>query len=282
MNKISLVLFINLLIIFTVDAKSVDKNLATMSQPKYIIGIVPQFEAKKLSNIWSPIISELEKRTGFKLNFMGSPRIPEFEKSFLAGEFDFAYMNPYHLIVARKQQGYIPLIRDGKRKLFGIIAVHKDSKYKTPEDLNGLIIAFPAPNALGASLMIRAALTEKFKISFTPLYSQTHSSSYLNVLLKRASAAGGVKGTFLKQKDHIKDNLKIIYETEKVAPHPLAAHPRVPEAHRNIFMKEFLKLSQEDAWADQLKNIPMMGAVEASIDDYLPLEKLHLENFYVK
>ena len=143
----------------------------------YTFGIVPQFEARKLARIWEPIISEIERRTGYDFEIVGSPRIPEFEDSFREGEFDFAYMNPYHAIVAAQAQGYQPLIRDGGRELFGILVVRDDSDYQSVEDLEGQTIAFPAPNALGASLLIRSDLTNHHSIDFSPMYVSTHGSA---------------------------------------------------------------------------------------------------------
>ena len=65
-------------------------NASPLSAQTYTFGIVPQFEARKLARIWEPIISEIEKRTGYDFEIVGSPRIPEFETSFMNGEFDFA------------------------------------------------------------------------------------------------------------------------------------------------------------------------------------------------
>ncbi|MFT7672206.1 MAG: ABC-type phosphate/phosphonate transport system substrate-binding protein [Gammaproteobacteria bacterium] len=36
---------------------------------------------------------------GFKVNFKTAPNIPTFKKRLAAGEYGFAYMNPYHYTV---------------------------------------------------------------------------------------------------------------------------------------------------------------------------------------
>lgn len=79
----------------------------------YRFGVVPQYEQRKLFRIWRPILDELEKRTGFTFKLVGSPKIPVFERKVEEGDYDFAYMNPYHLILAQERQGYLPLVRDG-------------------------------------------------------------------------------------------------------------------------------------------------------------------------
>ncbi len=43
------------------------------SETQYTFGVVPQFEARRLSDIWVPILDELERRTGLNLTMVGSP-----------------------------------------------------------------------------------------------------------------------------------------------------------------------------------------------------------------
>lgn len=248
----------------------------------YTVGVVPQFEARALAEIWVPILEELEARTGLKLKMVGSPRIPEFEEGFEAGDFDFAYMNPYHLLVANDKQGYLPLVRDGGRELFGVLTVRKDSPIKSVAELDGQIISFPAPNALGAALLMRADLDSIHSIKFEPVYVSTHTSSYLNVVLGRAAAGGGVMGTFNKQKAEVKDLLRILYETRRMPPHPLAAHPRVPAEVREKVQSAILDMAATEAGAQLLSKIPMRKAIPASLEDYAPLLEWGLENYFVQ
>ncbi|HCY85953.1 MAG TPA: phosphate ABC transporter, partial [Desulfobacteraceae bacterium] len=122
------------------------------AQSPFSVGVVPQFEARKLRRVWQPILNRLEAATGEKFKLVGSPTIPTFEAEFMDGDFDFAYMNPYHLILAHRKVGYRPLVRDVGRKLFGVLVVAENGGIKEVSDLAGKVIAFPAPNALGASL----------------------------------------------------------------------------------------------------------------------------------
>lgn len=248
----------------------------------FSFGVVPQFEARKLAAIWVPILGVLEKRTGYKFNMEGSARIPEFEAGFQRGAFDFAYMNPYHALVALEKQGYNPLVRDGSRQLFGVLVVKRGGPYKKVEDLNGKMIAFPAPNALGASLLMRAELTREQKLKFETLYSQTHTSSYLNVVLGKAAAAGGVMSSLKKQKKAIQESLDILYETKKMAPHPIVAHPRVPKEVVLRVQEALLAMGKDSETANLMAAIPMKEPVIAGTDDYQALKKWGLQKFYVK
>ncbi|MGB0659067.1 MAG: phosphate/phosphite/phosphonate ABC transporter substrate-binding protein [Mangrovicoccus sp.] len=249
------------------------------AETTYSFGIVPQFEAMRLASVWMPILEHLEATTPYKFRMVGSPDIPSFETEFQEGEFDFAYMNPYHAIMAQKAQGYDPIIRDGGRELFGILAVSKTSDIQEINDLNGSTIAFPAPNALGASLLMRADLTNRFGLQFEPLYASTHSSAYLNLVLGRVAAAGGVMGTFRRQPDDIKDQLTIIYETTRVAPHPIVTHPRVPQDVRDAVQSALLRLGETEEGRAILAPIPIREIRKASAADYAPLLAMGLEDF---
>lgn len=262
-------------------------GLAIVSAPakaetEYAFGVVPQFEPRKLSNIWSPILKELNARTGLKLKMVGSSEIPEFETDFMGGEFDFAYMNPYHALMASTEQGYVPLVRDNGRKLFGILVAKKDNPISSVVELNNKKIAFPAPNALGAALLMRADLDQIYKIKFKASYVQTHSSVYLNVLLGEVDAGGGVMGTFNGQKPEVRDGLKIIYKTRSMAPHPVVAHPRVPKEHMDLVRNAFFDIGKSEEGAAMLAKIPMKKIGPAEIKEYLELKEWRLDRYFVE
>lgn len=247
----------------------------------YTIGVVPQFEVRRLHSIWRPILDHIEEDTGYRLELRGSLSIPDFEKEFSKGTFDFAYMNPYHMVVANDQAGYVPLVRDTGRELFGVLVVKSDSGIDSPKMLDGMKVAFPAPNALGASLQMRQELHDLFDIDITPVYVKTHDSVYLNVLLGKTTAGGGVQKTLAQQKAEHRESLRVIHETRRVAPHPFAAHPRVPEEVIDAVTASMLRLGESEEGRALLAKVPIKQVGEASMDDYLPLKSMGLERYYV-
>jgi len=246
----------------------------------YTVGIVPQFEARKLYAIWKPIIDELESRSGLKFKLMGSSSITEFEKKLLAGEFDFAYMNPFHSVMTKKSKGYIPLVRDHSKKLQGILVVHKDSALNNIKQLEGKVIAFPAPNALGASLMVRAELANQYKINFIPRYVKTHDSVYLNVVYKKTVAGGGVQKTLQHQNPAIKNQLRVLYRTQTSAPHPFGVHPRIDKHIADQVQRALLEMSNSNESHHLLLQVPIKKIGTANYEDYIPLLKMGLDKVY--
>ena len=247
----------------------------------YSFGVVPQFEQRKLFSIWRPILDELEHRTALRFELVGSPKIPVFEQKCIEGAYDFVYMNPYHLLVAHNAQGYQPLVRDGSHMLKGILVVAKDSPIQRAQELEGKPVAFPSPNALGASLLMRADLSRLYGVKVIPKYVQTHSSVYLHVALGLTVAGGGVESTLNAQSPEIRQKLRILYETRPIMPHPISVHPRIPEADRKKVQQALLDMAQTKAGAALLAKIPMRKTIVARLEDYTPMFDWGLDAFYV-
>jgi len=257
-------------------------TLVQAQEKIYTVGVVPQFETRRLHNTWNPILEHLSKLTGYQFKLVGAPSINDFEIAFMKGEYDFAYMNPYHFILANQLQGYMPLVRDIGKKLHGVLVVKKDSGINNISELDGKIIAFPSPNALGASLLMRQELHDDFAIKIKPSYVNSHDSVYLNVLLGEAVAGGGVQKTFNKQPHQYQQALKIIHKTRSVAAHPVVVNSDISNQVRDEVLKAFLAMGKTKTGTALLANIPIKKIGKANIEDYLSLKLIKLDRFYIK
>lgn len=256
---------------------------AASAQAKPLLfSVVPQFPAAEIHSTWKPVLRRLEEQTGSKFELVIAASIPDFEQSLFLGQPDFAFLNPYHMVLARRTQGYIPLVRDNEKMLTGILVVPRDGPVKQIADLQGRTLAFPAPNAFGASLYLRALLAEKHKLTIRPAYVKTHSNAYRHVLTGEAAAAGGIRVTLDHEAADVRERLRVLYETPASAPHPIAAHPRVPAGLREKFSAAVVSLVREDAGAALLKAVQMGQPVPADYRrDYQALQELGLERYLV-
>jgi len=250
------------------------------AEPKvYTIGVVPQFEQRKLLAIWQPVIEDLEKRTGLRFNLNSTLTIEKFEKAVARGEFDFLYLNPYHLFQVHGSQGYIPLVAD-KAPLRGILVVRRDSTIQTPADLNGRVVAFPSANAIGATLLPRADLGQIFHVAVTPLYVKTHSSVYLHVVKNLADAGGGVEKTLQEQSEAVRSSLRVIYSTRTIPSHPVAAHPRVPRNVQDKVRRALLAIGNTPEGKSMIEKIPVEQFVPVTYDDYAVMSSWGMEKYW--
>lgn len=248
----------------------------------YTVGVVPQFDIRKVQQIWQPILKEVSRRSGVTLKLTASSKIPYFEKKFEAGQFHFAYMNPYHAIIANKTQGYQPILRDVGKRLFGIIVVRKDSPLTDIKQIDGKKVAMPAPNALGAALLPRAEFATKFHIKPEISYVRSHDSVFLNTAMGISDAGGAVMGTFNRQPKEIRDQLRILYKTGNVPKHPIVAHPGVSADVVRRVQAAFLELGNSLEGKALLAKIPMKKIGSTVMKDYQKLLDMGLDAFYVK
>lgn len=256
--------------------------LTATAQPPaiYTFGVTPQFEQRRLYATWKPILDAVEKRTGVRFRFMSEFSVPKFEQSVARGAFDFIYVSPYHIYAERSRQGYMPLVRD-QAPLYGIVVVRRDSPLQGVPDLAGKSLAVPSPNAIGASMLVRADLERGHGVRMTLVNAKSHSSAYLHVVNKLAEAAGGVEKTLAEQSAAIQGQLRTLFKTRDFPSHPIAAHPRVPEALREQVRQAFLDLSATPDGKRLLGEIPMSNAVAASLRDYQVFRALDLDAYWV-
>jgi phosphonate transport system substrate-binding protein len=224
---------------------------------------VPQLAVSDTYLAWTPLLDRIGKNLNICFDLKVLSGIPRFEADLVEGKPDFAYMNPYHLLIARKKQGYLPVVADSQNQLSGIIVVRKDSKISSIKELNGENVAFPAPNAMAASLLVK-----------------THGNVYRSVAIGDFIAGGGVNNTFKRESEALQKELKVIFETPKIMPHPIAAHPRIPKEVRIEVARSFIDLAKDPNMAVQFDAIQMPKPIAVSYErDYQNLEKLSLEKF---
>ncbi|MCB1924916.1 MAG: phosphate/phosphite/phosphonate ABC transporter substrate-binding protein [Gammaproteobacteria bacterium] len=256
---------------------------AAAAEPRsFTVGVVPQFEVNTLHAVWRPILDLVEQQTGYKFRLRGATTIPAFERELRKGAFDFAYMNPYDLVMTQQSAAYVPMVRDQEQPLAGVLVVRKDSAITRPEELDGREIAFPAPNALGASMQMRQELTDDFRVTVKPRYVQTHDSVYLNVLLGESDAGGGVRKTLDQQPPQYRESLRVIHTTRPVAPHPFCALPAISTEVREAVAGALLRIAETDEGKQLLARVPINRIGRATLDDYRPLLDMGLDRFFVE
>jgi phosphonate transport system substrate-binding protein len=253
---------------------------ATGTGHTWTVAVVPQFPAQHIRAAWLPALERLAAQTGERFTLVHAPTIDAFEALFLAGEPDFVFLNPYHMVMAARAQGYRPLVRD-RAMLSGVLVVRADSPVQGVDALGGQTVAFPSPNALGASLYMRALLDAQ-GVAVTPAYVKTHSNVYRHVVSGLAVAGGGVRPTLQAEPPAIRDALRVLFETPPVASHPLAAHPRVPPELQARLAAQMLAWTAHAADAALLAPLQMPQPQAADFArDYTPLQRLDLARFVV-
>lgn len=240
------------------------------------VGIVPQQSASKLARLWTPILEYLSNKTGYRLQFKTGKDIPTFEQRVALGEYDLAYMNPYHYTIYHDNPGYLAIAKAKDKRIKGIIVVHKDSSYKALDEFSGKTLAFPAPAAFAASILPRSQFRQR-GIPITPKYVSSHDSVYRNVATGRFPAGGGVIRTFKNTSAEVRQQLRILWTTSGYTPHAIAAHPRISKEVVRRIQQAMLNMDNDPEGKALLASIKIKGLEVAHNTDWDDVRGLNIE-----
>lgn len=234
-----------------------------------VLGVVPQQSPLKLAKKWLKVTKYLEEQTGINVIFKTETSIPKFEKVLYSGKYDLAYMNPYHFIVAKKEQNFEAFTRADKNIVGIVLSKNKEVDF-SKENLKGKTFLFPAPNAFAATLLPKFELREKAGIDIDEeanvLYVNSHDSVYKGVSRGIGDLGGGIVRTFNNFVDkNDKDKLNIVYKTDAYPSHPIAAHPRVKKEDVMKIQKAFLEMPKEIKKLLSIKNFIVTDSAEYDV-----------------
>lgn len=244
------------------------------------LAVVPQLTPVEMMRHWTPVVDALGRR-GLPCELVVYPSIAVFEPEFLKGRADLVFLNPYHMVMAHKAQGYVPLLHDA-RPLEGVLVVRQDGPVTRMEQLRDHRISFPAPNAFAASLYLRSVLERQYRLPFETHYAGNHRNAIRQVLSGDAAAAGAVRTTLEKEPQDLQANLRVLYTTPPLTPHALAVHPRVPMPLRLNIVEAILDMAANPDTKALLEATQMPHPVTASYRrDYAALERMSIEKYVV-
>lgn len=240
-----------------------------------VFGIVPQQSAQLLAKNWGPVISAIKADTGLNVVFATAPDIPEFEARLHNGDYDIAYMNPYHYTLFSNSPGYRAIAKAENKKIKGIIVTRQNSPIKTIADLQGRALAFPAPRAFAATMIPLAGLAEQ-GITVIPKFVKTHDSVYLTVERGLYEAGGAVVRTYRNMPTDTQNNLRILWESEGYTPHAIAVGPDMSEQTADALRTALIRLKLSEEGQKTLKPLGITGFESANDSDWDDVRSLNI------
>lgn len=237
--------------------------------------VVPQQSATQLAEAWTPVLAWLSQSSGLHLQFVTAPDVPSFEQRLAAGEYDLAYMNPYHYTVFSTSPGYRALARAKGDRIKGILVVQKDSAIKSLADLNGKTLAFPTPAAFAASLLVQAELRGR-GIAFTPKIVNSHNSVYRSVAKGIFPAGGGIPRTLNLLDETVRGDLRVLWETREFTPHAIASRPGLNADVRLRLLNAMREMGVDARGQELLKSIGFKGFEQARDEDWNDVRNLKI------
>lgn len=246
------------------------------SADTYTFSIVPQQSASRLAEQWTPIMKSLSEKTGHEFIFTTAKNIPAFEDGLSQAQYDFAYMNPYHLVEFNRSVGYEAIAKAKGKQIKGIIVVNKESGISSLEELNNSELAFPAPAAFAASILTRASLNDH-DVIFEPKYVSSHDSVYLSVARGFYPGGGGIIRTFSALDESVRSKLTTIYTTKGYTPHAIAHRPGLDASVVATVQEAFRELSETEDGKKLLQPLKIKAFEDATSSDWDDVRELNID-----
>lgn len=248
-----------------------DKPLAASQTTQYVFGVHPLQNPQLLHEKFQPLMRYLgEQIPGTEFTLDASNDYAAYEAKLKEKQHHFSLPNPYHGALSR-DWGYHIIAKMGDDELFrGIFLVRKDSPIKTPEDLRGKVVSYPAPTALAAAMMPQLYLQNHGIDVETDLNNQyvgTHNSSIMNVYLGQ-SAAGATWPVawraFEKANPKEAGELKVIWQTPTLIQNAVIARNDVPKEVVDKVQHILVTLQESPAGREVLARIDVSSFVTAN------------------
>ncbi len=108
----------------------------------YTLAVVPSAPPVVTHTLWAPFVERLSRDTGIGFKLKIYEKMSEFERDIVSPEApDFVFANSLQIVVAHREQGYIPLVR-ASGLVWVEVFVRRDSPFRAVDDLSGRRIAF--------------------------------------------------------------------------------------------------------------------------------------------
>lgn len=210
----------------------------TEGEPVYIFGVHPLHNPQRLNEVYQPVVDYINARIhGARLTLEASRSYAAFEEKLLKErKFGFALPNPYQMVLSTEAGYRIFGQMSNEGRFRGLLIVRADSGIKVIGDLKGKVVAYPAPTALGATMMPQYYIhTHGLDVrkDIRNIYVGSQESSIMSAYLGNSAAAATWPGPwelFAQSHPEIARELVVRWETPPMPNNGLVVRDDMPEA----------------------------------------------------
>ena len=192
------------------------------------LGVFPYLSARALLDLYEPVRMYLQDELNRPTKLFTASSFKVYVDRTQQGEYDVVLTPPHLARLAQREAGYIP-IAIVTRELRGVVVVAKNSPYQSLVDLKGRRIAMPSKLALvtivGGQLLRDAGLSNEMGTLLRDVGS--HSNAVLAVQRNEAEAALTENAALQQLPEEIRNNLRIIAQTQRLPHVMFLVHPRL-------------------------------------------------------
>jgi phosphonate transport system substrate-binding protein len=252
-----------------------DQPVRADARKHLVFAVHPLYNPQLLHQKFQPLMDHLARQMpAYAFDLNASADYAEFERKLQDLKPALALPNPYHALLAR-DWGYRVIARMGDDAVFrGVFVVRNDSPLKTPADLKGKVVSYPAPTALAAAMMPQLFLQKHgvdVASEITNRYVGTHNSSIMNAYLGQSAASATwptAWAAFRAANPAEAAQMHVIWETPQLIQNAVIAHSALPADVADRVRQILVGLADTEEGRALLKNIDTVSFVPSADADF--------------
>ncbi|MBC7503285.1 MAG: phosphonate ABC transporter substrate-binding protein [Herminiimonas sp.] len=280
---------------FTIAASAALVSHAQDTVKSLNFGIISTESSQNLRQDWAPVIDEMSKRLGVKVTAFFAPDYAGVIEGMRFNKVQFAWMGNKSAMEAVDRANaeiFAQTVNiDGTLGYYSYVSVHKDSPYKTIEDVlknaKALNFGIGDPNSTSGFLVpsyyIFAKNNVDPKTAFKTVRGANHETNILAVANKQVDAAVHSSDVLERVKTRLPDTasqLRQIWQSPLIAADPLVWRKDMPQDMKNKIKEFFLSYGQTGPNAAQekalLAKLQLGGFKDSTNAQLKPIRQLEL------
>jgi phosphonate transport system substrate-binding protein len=262
------------------------------SQPREIsMGIIATESSANLKTAWQPLLDDMQKATGLKVNAFFAPDYSGVIEGMRFNKVQVAWMgNKSGMEAVDRSQGEVfakVVQSDGTEGYHGVMIVHKDSALKTLDDVlkqrASLTLGLGEPNSTSGSLVPGLYLWAKNKVDpakeFKRAMRANHETNILAVVNKQVDAAtvasDGVERMHIKMPEKAA-LLREVWRSPLIPSDPLLWRKDLDAETKQKLREFFLTYGKDEREKDILKTLTWSGFRASDNGQLTPIRQLEL------
>jgi len=246
--------------------------------PAYRLAVHPLHNPERLFAAYQPLVDHLNRRLpDLHFSLEASRDYQAYEAKFRERGPELLLPNPWQTLEAMKT-GYRVIAMAGDAGDFrGILLVRRDSGIRTPADLHGKVVAYPAPTALAACIMPQYYLHRHgvdVNRQIKNRYVGSQESAIMNVYLRQAAAGATWPPPWrLFQREHPREaaELTVAWETPPLVNNSVMVRNDVPPAVAARLAAALIELAETAEGRQILANMETARFHRADDASYAPV-----------
>lgn len=267
--------------------------VAAQELKEITFGIISTESTQNLKSSWQPILDDMAKKTGMKINPFFAPDYAGIIEGMRFNKVHVAWHGNKSAMEAVDRAGgevFAQMVNaDGTQGYYSHLIVHKDSPIKSLDDMlkQGKNLSFGNgdPNSTSGFLVPSYYVFAQNKIDPKSFFKLTraanHETNALAVANKQVDVATNNSENLEKLKDRLPakfNDIRVIWSSPLIPLDPLVIRKDLPEATKakvRDFFYSYGKATQQEK--DNLFNLTKLSGFKASTNDQLiPIRQLEL------